>query len=153
MPQLRSATKATVPTSVGCIQALLAVIALIHCAIPLVMNVRRAELSAEIAYRNPWFDIDTVNESAAIAVRSASIFHALAVVVCLVGVWSLRSRRRWAGRFLLVSQAMSIAFSVVSWSSSAMFHALIPVLDLAALAVVVLAWSTSARHFYRNGRE
>ncbi|MCZ4517179.1 hypothetical protein O4220_01530 [Rhodococcus ruber] len=141
------------PTSVRTIHTLLILIALAHSAIPFVMNARRAELSAEIATKNPTFDINTVNESVAIAVRSASVFHTVAVVVCLVGMWSLRSRRRWAGRFLLVSQAMSIAFSVISWSSSAMFHALIPVLDLAALAVVVLAWSTSARHFYRNGRE
>ena len=150
MPQLQIATT---PKTVRSVQVLLALIALTHCAIPFVMSARRAELSAEIATANPSFDIDTVNESVAIAVRSASVFHAVTFIVCVVGMWSLASRRCWAGRFLLVSQAMSIVFSVFSWSSSSMFHAVIPVLDLLALAVVVLVWSPAARTFYREGCE
>jgi len=44
---------------------------------------------------------------------------------------------------------LSVVFSAVSWSSSPMFHAVIPVIGVAQVLLVILLWAPqSAREFF-----
>ncbi|WP_405060890.1 hypothetical protein OG474_04415 [Kribbella sp. NBC_01505] len=117
---------------------LLLLIALTHLAIPAVMLVRSDSLRAEVATQHPDFPASEVDASVRVALTSATVFHLLLAVLCVVLAWKLDGTRRWASRLTVVSQALSIVFSLVSWSTSTMFHAVIPVVVLLQLATIVL---------------
>ncbi|MFC9691992.1 hypothetical protein ACFTSF_25805 [Kribbella sp. NPDC056951] len=115
---------------------LLLVIALAHLVIPVVMFARSSTLRAEVAAQHPDFTPSELDASVRVALTSASVFHLVLAVLCVVLAWKLE--RRWASRLTVVSQALSIVFSVVSWSTSGMFHAVIPVVIALQLAVIAL---------------
>ena len=49
---------------------------------------------------------------------------------------------------------LSVVFSVVSWSSSPMFHAVIPIIGLAQILTVALLWAPrSSRTFFADGAQ
>jgi hypothetical protein len=90
-----------------------------------------------------------VRASVHIALSSAAVFHAVVVALCVLIIARLHSGRPWVRRLLTVSQLLSVMFSVVSWSSSTMFHAVIPPLDVLQLAAVALAWfPLASREFF-----
>lgn len=117
---------------------LLLVIALAHLVIPGVMFARSGTLRAEVAAQHPEFGASELDASVRVALTSATVFHLLLAVLCVVLAWKLDGIRRWASRLTVVSQALSIVFSIVSWSTSGMFHAVIPVVVVLQLAVIVL---------------
>jgi hypothetical protein len=102
------------------------------------MLVRSDALRAEVATQNPGFPASEVDASVRVALTSATVFHLLLAVLCVVLASKLDGTRRWASRLTVVSQAVSIVFGLVSWSTSTMFHAVIPVVVLLQLAVIVL---------------
>jgi hypothetical protein len=68
-------------------------------------------------------------------------------------VWKLPTGRPWTRRLATISQLLSVVFSFVSWSSSPMFHAVIPIVGAAQILVVVLLWAPQrAREFFRVSR-
>ncbi|MET7283287.1 hypothetical protein ABZS29_33980 [Kribbella sp. NPDC005582] len=119
-------------------RVLLLVIALAHLVIPAVMLARSDTLRGEVAAQHPDFGSSELDASVQVALTSATVFHLLLAVLCVFLAWKLDGTRRWAVRLTVVSQALSIVFSLVSWSTSAMFHAVIPVVVLLQLAVIVL---------------
>lgn len=52
----------------------------------------------------------------------------------------LPSGKPWTRRLATVSQLLSVLFAAMSWSSSAMFHAVIPIVTVLQLVVVALLW-------------
>jgi hypothetical protein len=128
---------------------LLAVVAASHVMVPVVMWGRRSTLRDQIASRQPGFGPAEVAQSADIALVSAAVFHGLLLVLCALLVWKLATARPWTRRLTTVSQLLSVVFSVVSWSSSPMFHAVIPVIGAMQILVVALLWAPrSARAFF-----
>jgi hypothetical protein len=105
-------------------------------------------LRAEIAAQHPGFGPGEVAKSAQIAVTSGAVFHGVLLVLCALLVWQLGSGRRWVLRLTVVSQLLSVLFSALSWSSTPMFHPVIPVIGACQVAVVVLL--CAARDFYRT---
>lgn len=119
-------------------RVLLALVALVHLLVPAVMLARRAALTAEIARRNPSFDPAELHRAVTAALAAAAVFHAVLLVLAAVLALRLSAGRRWTVRLTIVSQLLGVAFSVVSWQSSAMFHPLVIAADLVQLAVVAL---------------
>jgi hypothetical protein len=142
-----------VPKPVRAAQALLALVALAHLVIPVVLTAHRDVLRDAIAAGHPAFDPAEVARAADLAVVSGAVFHGLFLVLCLLLVVKLASGRPWTRRLATVSQLLSVVFGAVSWSSSPMFHAVVPVVALAQLAVVVLLWAPApARTFFTAAR-
>lgn len=130
----------SVPKPVQAARALLALVGLGHLVIAIVMAAREDALRDGIAAQHPDFGAAEVARSADIAVVSGAVFHGLLLVLCALLVVKLASGRPWTRRLAIVSQLLSVVFGFVSWSSSPMFHAVIPVVAAAQLAVVALVW-------------
>lgn len=130
----------------------LIVVAVGHVVVPLVMWAREAVLRNEIAAAHPAFGAAEVARSAGIAVGSAVVFHAVLLLLCLLPAGKLGGGRPWARRLVTVSQPLGLVFSVFSWSSSSMFHAVIPVLGALQVASVVLLWVPAGREFFAGSR-
>jgi hypothetical protein len=143
----------TVPQAVQAARALLGLIALTHLVIAAVMSARQDSLRAQIAAGHPEFDAAEVARSAHVAVVSGAVFHGLLLVLCVFLGVKLAGGRPWTRRLATVSQLLSVVFGVVSWSSSPMFHAVVPVVAVAQLAVVALLWAPVAtRSFFTAAR-
>lgn len=139
----------SVPKPVQAARALLAVVGLGHLVIAIVMAAREDALRDGITAQHPDFSAAEVARSADIAVVSGAVFHGLLLLLCALLVVKLDSGRLWPHRLAIVSQLLSVVFGFVSWSSSPMFHAVIPVVAAAQLAVVVLVWAPRpARDFF-----
>lgn len=139
----------TAPKPVQAARALLALVGLSHLVIPVVMAAREDALRTQIAAQHPDFGAAEVTRSADIAVLSGAVFHGLLLLLCALLVVKLGSGRPWTRRLTTVSQLLSVVFGFFSWSSSPMFHAVIPVAALAQLAIVVLVWaSRPSRDFF-----
>ncbi len=139
----------TVPGAVRSSRALLFAVAVSHLVIPLVMWANEAALRVEIAARYPGFGQAEVDRSAAVAIESGAVFHGILLVLCVVPAWKLATGRRWTRRLTTATQLLSVVFSVFSWTSSSMFHAVIPVVVLAQVVLVALLWvPRPARDFF-----
>ncbi|VVJ17041.1 Uncharacterised protein [Amycolatopsis camponoti] len=139
----------TVPKPVQAARALLALLGLSHLVIPVVLGLREDALRDQVAAQHPDFGAAEVARSADVAVVSGAIFHGLLLLLCLLLVVKLASGRPWTRWLTTVSQLLSVVFGFFSWSSSPMFHAVIPVAAAAQLAVVVLVWAPrSSRDFF-----
>ncbi|MEV6444527.1 hypothetical protein [Amycolatopsis sp. NPDC051716] len=128
------------PAPVQAARALLAFVGLGHLVIPAVMGAREDTLRDQIAARQPDFGTAEVARSADIAVLSGAVFHGILFVLCVLLTVKLATGRPWTRRLATVSQLLSVVFGFFSWSSSPMFHAVIPVAAAAQLAVVGLVW-------------
>jgi hypothetical protein len=139
------------PAPVRWARGLLVLVALSHVVVAVVLWARQDALRDEIAAQHPDFGADEVARSAGIAVTSGAVFHGVLLVVCLLLAWKLASGRPWTRRLTTVSQLLSVVFSVFSWSSSPMFHLVIPLVGAVQVAVVVLLWAPpAARRFFTD---
>jgi hypothetical protein len=108
----------------------------------------------QIATRHPDFGAAEVARSATIAVTSGAVFHGVLLALCALLVWKLATARPWTRRLATASQLLSVVFSVVSWSSSPMFHTVIPIICAAQILTVALLWfpSTARESFAKRFR-
>ncbi|MEV6638380.1 hypothetical protein AB0M54_47475 [Actinoplanes sp. NPDC051470] len=147
-----SATR--VPLPVRGVQVLLAVIAISHLTVPIVMWANQGALRDEIASQHPDFSAGEVARSADIAVTSAAVFHGVLLLLCALLIWKLSTARPWTRRLTAVSQLLSVVFSVFSWSSTPRFHAVIPIIGAIQILTVVLLWAPQpARTFFADGAQ
>ncbi len=143
-----------VPTPVQWARALLAVVAITHLVVPVVMWSSRDTLRVQIASQHPEFAAAEIDRSVDVAVVSGAVFHGVLLMLCALLVWKLATARRWTRRLTTVSQLLSVVFSAVSWSSSPMFHAVVPVVGAVQLVIVALLWAPlSAREFFDGQRQ
>ncbi|MEA5365200.1 hypothetical protein VA596_37110 [Amycolatopsis sp., V23-08] len=145
---MTTTTTNRVPAPVQWARGLLALVALSHLVVPIVMFAAQSTLRDEIAAQHPDFGPGEVTKSADVAVTSGAAFHGLLLVLCLLLAVKLAGGRPWTRRLTTVSQLLSVVFSVVSWSSSTMFHAVIPVVGALQIAAVVLLWAPPAARRY-----
>ncbi|MGC4941133.1 hypothetical protein [Kribbella sp. DT2] len=141
-----------IPRNVQLSRALLAVTAASHLVIPIVLWARQDSLRAEIVAQHPDFGPATVDDSVRVALTSATVFHSLLLLLCAFLVLKLATGKPWTRRLATVSQALSILFSLVSWSTSPLFHAVVPVLGVVQLITIALLWTGSARGFFHPAR-
>ncbi|MBN9744745.1 hypothetical protein DMP23_27315 [Amycolatopsis sp. A1MSW2902] len=135
-------------------RALLAVVAITHLVVPVVMWSSRGTLRTQIASQHPEFATAEIDRSVDVAVVSGAVFHGVLLVLCPLLVWKLATARRWTRRLTTVSQLLSVVFSAFSWSSSPMFHAIVPVVGAVQLVIVALLWAPlSAREFFDGQRQ
>ncbi|MEV6907429.1 hypothetical protein [Amycolatopsis sp. NPDC051071] len=67
----------------------------------------------------------------------------------MVPAWKLGTGRPWTRRLTTVTQLLSVVFGVFSWTSSPMFHAVIPVVAVVQIVLVALLWvPRPAREFF-----
>jgi len=125
---------------VQCARGLLGVVALSHLVVPIVMWVNRDDLRMTIAGRSPEFGAAELDKAVAVALWSATGFHALLLALAVWLIVKLATGRPWVRRVTTVSQLLSVLFSLVSWSSSPMFHVVIPIVGLAEVVLVALLW-------------
>lgn len=137
-----------VPRSVQLARALLVVVAISHLVIPVVMIVDRSALGDQITRQHPEFSAGIVTKAVDIALTSAVVFHGLVLILCIFLIWKLTSARSWIRRLTTLSQLLAVVFSVVSWSSSTMFHPVVLVLDAIQLVVVILLWTRPSQAFF-----
>ncbi|QKV73932.1 hypothetical protein [Amycolatopsis sp. Hca4] len=138
-----------IPGAVQSARVLLAAIAISHLVTAVVLGIDRSALRDQIASQHPELAATEVARSATVAVTAGAVFHGILLAVCLLTAWKLATARSWTRRLATVSQVLSVVFSVVSWSSSPMFHAVIPAVGAAQLLVVALLWTpSSAREFF-----
>ncbi|AYF78303.1 hypothetical protein D7D52_35785 [Nocardia yunnanensis] len=137
------------PKSIQAARVLLTAVAISHVVVPMLMSVDQSALRNQIATQHPDFDAGEVARSADIAVTSGAVFHGILLSLCALLVWKLATARPWTRRLATVSQLLSVVFSVVSWSSSSMFHTVIPIICAAQVLTVALLWFPStAREFF-----
>ena len=142
------------PPPVRWAQGLLALVAVSHVVVPVVMWARQDELRGGIAAAHPEFGRAEVARSADVAVLSGAVFHVLLLALCVFLVWKLPAARPRIRLLATVSQLLSVVFSVFSWSSSPMFHAVIPVVGALQVLIVVLLWVPGpARAFFAPSAE
>jgi hypothetical protein len=144
-----STRTARLPAPVQLARVLLAVVAVSHLAVPVVMWAGRSALRDRIASQHPEFGSSEIAKSVDIAVVSGAVFHGALLVLCALTAWKLATGRPWTRRLVTISQPLSVVFSLVSWSSSPMFHAVIPVIGAAQVLIVALLWAPrQARGFF-----
>lgn len=120
---------------------LLIAVALVHVVIPAVMWWQRGQLHDQIARENPGLPPAGVNGAVEVALIAAAVFHA---VFAILNLWLARRLATGRGQIATtIVQLLAAAFSIVSWRSSPMFHAVIPVVTAAELLTVVLVWLPS----------
>ncbi|KJK34303.1 hypothetical protein UK23_43765 [Lentzea aerocolonigenes] len=120
---------------------LLIAVALVHVVIPAIMWWQRGQLHDQIARSNPDLPPAGVDGAVQIALIAAAVFHA---VFAILNVWLTRRLGAGRGRIATtVVQLLAAVFSIVSWRSSPMFHAVIPVVTALELLTVVLVWLPS----------
>ncbi|WP_037311953.1 hypothetical protein [Amycolatopsis orientalis] len=142
-------TGTPVPGAIRLSRALLIAVAVSHLVVPLVLWANENALRAQIAARYPGFGQAEVERSAAVAIESGAVFHGILLVLCVVPAWKLATGRRWTRRLTTATQLLSLVFSVFSWTSSPMFHAVILVVGLAQVVLVPLLWvPRPARDFF-----
>lgn len=140
------------PAPVRLARILLALIAISHLVVPVVMWAGQSSLRDQIASQHREFSAAEVIRSADVALAAAAGFHAVLMVLCAVLAWQLGTARPWTRRLTTVSQLLAIVFSVFSWSSAPMFHPVIPVIGAAQLLTVALLWlPTRAKTFFATG--
>jgi hypothetical protein len=138
-----------IPAPVQSARVLLAAVAISHLVIPVVMAVNQSALRDQIAAQHPDFAAAEVARSADIAVASGAVFHSVLLALCALLAWKLATARPWTRRLTTVSQLLSVVFSVVSWSTSPMFHAVIPIIGAAQILIVALLWTPrTVREFF-----
>ncbi|WP_433201379.1 hypothetical protein ACQP00_30435 [Dactylosporangium sp. CS-047395] len=138
---------------VQCGRALLALIAASHVVVPVVMLADPDPTRRQVIADHPQFDAATVTASVDAALVAAAVFHGLLFALAALLIWRLPTGRPWTRRLATVSQLLSVAFGVVSWSSSPQFHAVIPIVSAAEAAVVLLLWlPRSSRAFFARHR-
>lgn len=130
-----------VPPPVQYARGLLGLVALSHLIVPIVLWTHRDDLRETIASQSPEFGTDELDKAVNAAVGSGVVFHLLLLALCLLLVAKLPSGRPWTRRLAIVSQLLSVLFSFVSWSSSPMFHVVIPIVGMLELALVALLWA------------
>jgi hypothetical protein len=139
------------PRAVQAARGLLGLVALSHLIVPILMWANRDDLRMTIADRSPEFGAAELDKAVAAAVGAAVVFHVLLLVLSLWLILKLLTGRPWVRRLTTVSQLLSVVFSFVSWSSSPMFHVVIPIVGLAELVLVVLLWVPSeSKAFFRR---
>ncbi|MFD8497189.1 hypothetical protein [Amycolatopsis sp. NPDC059657] len=138
-----------IPAPIQSARGLLVAVAISHLVVPAVMAAKPDALRAQIAARHPGFPAAEVARSADIAVASGAVFHGVLLVLCALLAWKLATGRPWTRRLATVSQLLSVVFSAVSWSTSPMFHAVIPAVGAAQILLVALLWAPrTARDFF-----
>ncbi|TDD62495.1 hypothetical protein E1263_03390 [Kribbella antibiotica] len=139
------------PRPVQWARGLLGLVALSHLIVPIVMWAARADLRTTIAEGSPELGPVELGKAVDVAVGSAVVFHVLLLALALWLIVKLPTGLPWVRRLATVSQVLSVVFGFVSWSSSPMFHAVIPVVGLVEVALVVLLWAPRAsRAFFRG---
>ncbi|MFI9385559.1 hypothetical protein [Kutzneria sp. NPDC052558] len=139
----------TTPRPVRWALALLGLVAVSHLVVPVVIWADQGDLRSQIAAQHPEFGPAEIARSADVAVVSAAVFHILLLALCALLLWRLPTGRPWTRRLAIISQLLSVVFSAVSWSSSPMFHAVIPVIGVAQILLVILLLAPqSARAFF-----
>jgi hypothetical protein len=138
-----------IPTSVHLARALLAVVAISHLVVAIVLWADEGALRAQIASQHPEFGAAELARSADIAVVSGAVFHGVLLLLCVLLAAKLATGQPWTRRLTTISQLVSILFSAFSWSSSPMFHAVIPIIGVIQIIIVALLWAPrSAREFF-----
>ncbi|MFC3452445.1 hypothetical protein [Amycolatopsis speibonae] len=146
---MSTVTRESVPGAVRLSRALLIAVAVSHLVVPLVLWANESALRAQIAERYPGFGEAEVARSASVAIESGAVFHGILLVLCVVPVWKLATGRTWTRRLITATQVLSLVFSVFSWTSSPMFHVVIPVVGLVQVVLVALLWvPRPARDFF-----
>ena len=130
-----------VPAPVQLARALLAAVAISHLVVPVVMWARQGTLRDQIEFQHPDFGLAEVARSADVAVASAAVFHGVLLVLCALLAWKLATARPWTRLLATVSQLLSVVFSVVSWATSPMFHAVIPIIGSTQILIVAMLWA------------
>ena len=149
MQRPAQATASRTPAPVQAARVLLSAIAISHVVVPAVMGLNQSTLHDQIAAQHPDFGAAEVARSATVAVTSGAVFHGILLALCALLVWKLATARPWTRRLATVSQLLSVVFSVVSWSSSPMFHTVIPAISAAQILTVALLWfPPTARDFF-----
>jgi hypothetical protein len=149
MERLAQARASLVPAPVQSARVLLAALATSHLVVPVVMALNQTTLRDQIAAQHSDFGAVEVARSADIAVISGAAFHGILLALCALLMWKLATARPWTRRLTTVSQLLSVVFSVVSWSSSPMFHTVIPIVGAAQILIVALLWiPRPAREFF-----
>jgi hypothetical protein len=150
---MRPTVASRIPASVQSARVLLAAVAVTHVVVPVVLAVNQSSLRDQIASQHPDFTAAEIAKSTGIAVVSGAVFHGVLLALCVLLVWKLATARPWTRRLTTVSQLLSVVFSFVSWSSSPMFHIVIPVVGAAQILIVVLLWAPrTARKFFEVPR-
>ncbi|MGW7539162.1 hypothetical protein [Amycolatopsis sp. NPDC054798] len=138
-----------VATPVQWARVLLAFVAISHLVTPVLMWAGRDAVRTQITSQHPEFGAAEVDRSVEVAVVSGAVFHGVLLALCAFLAWKLATARPWTRRLTTVSQLLSVVFSAVSWSSSPMFHAIIPIVGAVQLLIVALLWTpASAREFF-----
>ena len=120
-----------------------------HLVIPALMVANEDALRDEIASQHPDFGAAELIRSTDVAVTSGALFHGLLFGLCAVLVWKLPGARPWTRRLTTISQLLSVVFSAVSWSTTPMFHAVIPFIGAAQILIVALLWAPrTSREFF-----
>jgi hypothetical protein len=120
--------------------AALGALVLLHVAVPIVMLANKVSLRADTLAANPTFTPAELDAAVVVALAAAVVFHLLFCVAYIWFGWKLARRRRWARVALTVTLVLATLFSVVSWTSSAMFHTEIIAGDAVQIALLGLLW-------------
>src|SRR4051794_11600783 len=90
-----STSTRAVPRAVRYALGLLAVVAVSHLIVPVVMWADQGDLRTQIASQHPGFDAAEIARSADVAVVSGGVFHILLLALCVLLLWKLPAGRPW----------------------------------------------------------
>lgn len=142
-------TGTRVPAPVQLARELLVLVAVSHLVVPVVMWTDQGTLRSQIERSHSGFSATETATTVHSALIAAGVFHGILLLVCLLLAWKLPAARPWTRRLTTITQLLSVLFSVVSWSSSPMFHQVIPVIDVAEVVIAALLWGPrTARAFF-----
>jgi hypothetical protein len=118
----------------------LAVLVILHLIVPLIMMLERDTIAEGIRQANRALTPDAVDLALKITLLASALFHLLFVGLYIWFGLKLQPGRRWARIALTATLIIAVFTSVVSFKSSPLFRAIIPISDLLQLALVVLLW-------------
>lgn len=131
---------AAMPAALRITIAALSALVLLHVAVPVMLLAGRASLRDDTLAAHPDFRPDQLDAAVVVTLAAAAVFHLLFCAAYIWFGWKLARGRRWARIALTITLVLATLFSVVSWTSSSMFHAAIIASDVLQIVLMGLLW-------------
>lgn len=129
------------------------ILVILHLVIPIIMRIKQQSLVADSLKLNSQLSPAEVTAIVHITIISAAIFHIVFVILYIWLSVMIYKRKNWVRVVLTGVLFVGTLASVVSFMTSTMFRAIIPVTDLIQLVLILLLWiPMSSRDYFAKGK-
>lgn len=146
---IKKSSISNVPKQVKMIVQGLYALVILHLVVPFAMWGKLQTLATDALKVNPKLSPNEVDAIVCVTLISAAIFHIIFVIAYVWLSIMIYKRKNWLRIVLTTILIVATLASAVSFKTSTMFRAIIPITDLIQLILILLMWIpiTSRKYF------